>query len=64
MKKQYVAWASMTETIKYYFEADSKEEAEKMVARVNAGYIDLEDLHKGNFSSKGFEVLSDYPEEA
>ena len=64
MTKKYVAWASMTETIKYYFEAPSQEEADILVARVNAGYIDLEDLHKGNYSSKGYEVLSEYPEEA
>lgn len=64
MTKRYVAWASVTETIKYYFDAASQEEADQLVDQVNSGDIDLSELHYGNYSLKGVEVTSDYAEEA
>ena len=64
MTKKYVAWATITETIKFYFTAQDDESAIALLHMVNAGELDLEDLHKGNYSTKGYDIVCDEPEEA
>ena len=51
---QFSFWYSETSTFKGYFEADSLEEAKKLLEQINDGEISLDDLPSFENKSKEF----------
>jgi hypothetical protein len=59
---EYMGWANIIDTHKFYFTAASDEDAQELIDMVNNCELNLDDLHKGNYSIKGIEVICDSPE--
>jgi len=59
---KYMAWATITETHKFFFEAANDEYAQGLIDMVNEGDLNLDDLHNGNYSIKRLDVECDSPE--
>jgi len=53
--KTYSIWFSETDTYKMFFQAESLEEAEKLIYKVRSGELDTTDLPKMEKVGKNYE---------
>ncbi len=63
MSKQFVGYANVIETHRFFFTAESQEDANGLIAMVEKGDLSLDDLHKGDSKIIAIEVEIDLPEE-
>jgi hypothetical protein len=63
MSKEFVGYANITETHKFFFTAQSQEDANGLIAMVEKGDLSLDDLHKGDSKVVYIMVEIDLPEE-